>query len=976
MFVKTDGTLWGVGQNNVGQLGDGTTSTRQTPVRVATGVASVSAGNFSTMFVKTDGTLWGMGRNDNVQLGDGTTTSRSTPVRSAGGLQSNVAALTVNTPPVITTQLASQTVAVGFPINLTVVATGNPAPTYQWRKSGSNIPNATNASYTINSATTGDAGAYTVVVTNSVSSVTSNEAVVTVNPAAPAAITVQPTNVTANLGQSATLSVTVSGSPTPTIQWLKNSTVISGATNATYTISSVSQSDAATYSATVQNVYNGTTYSLTTSPAVLTVGFVTGDGFACTSDGSVIKITGYTGTATALTVPGTISGLPVTGLGASALQGKSLTSVSLPPSLVSIGSLAFGANPALSQIALPANLVSIGASAFIGCGLTSVLIPASVTSIGVETFVNNTLLGAINVEAGNPNYASVEGVLFDKNIVTLLQYPASRSGAYTIPTSVTTIGRSAFDRVASLTEITIPVGLTKLDTNAFFRCTSLKTVSIPSTVTSISVQPFAGCYSLTSINVDAANPKYAGVGGVLFDKALTTLIQFPGGLAGAYTIPTGVTKIGNGSFRGSALTQVFVPAGVATMEWGAFIESSNLQEIVFLGNAPTLVTPAVPSTLKRVYYLSTASGWTATFNGIATSPIPAPSIVTQPQNQTVARGATATFSVAISSVPAPTYQWYFNGSLAIAGATNASFSVPSAQVANQGPYNVRASTAAGEITSASATLTVNVPPVIATAPGNVTIPNGERTQLKVSASGANPLSYQWYQGSSGNISNPMAGATGATFTTAGLTATTSYWVRITDANGLTTDSPSATVTVSASSPLTVTQQVITAGYRSGEAVVVTNTITYTGTAPSRIDWSTLLPTGWKYLGSGGSEGGARPTYKNADLIEWSWTTVPPSPIEFTYTVGVPAGTTGDQVIASLVTSQAAGTNYQTMAKPDPLVVRSASLHSADSNRDGKISLTELTRVIELYNYRSGTTRTGEYKPAPAAGTEDGFAPGP
>jgi len=49
-------------------------------------------------------------------------------------------------------------------------------------------------------------------------------------------------------------------------------------------------------------------------------------------------------------------------------------------------------------------------------------------------------------------------------------------------------------------------------------------------------------------------------------------------------------------------------------------------------------------------------------------------------------------------------------------------------------------------------------------------------------------------------------------------------------------------------------------------------------------------------------------------------------------------------------------------------------HSADSNRDGKISLTELTRVIELYNYRSGTTRTGQYKPQ--AGAEDGFASGP
>ena len=56
------------------------------------------------------------------------------------------------------------------------------------------------------------------------------------------------------------------------------------------------------------------------------------------------------------------------------------------------------------------------------------------------------------------------------------------------------------------------------------------------------------------------------------------------------------------------------------------------------------------------------------------------------------------------------------------------------------------------------------------------------------------------------------------------------------------------------------------------------------------------------------------------------------------------------------------------------LVSLARVHSADSNRDGKISLTELTRVIELYNYRSGTTRTGQYKPQ--AGTEDGFTPGP
>jgi hypothetical protein len=57
-----------------------------------------------------------------------------------------------------------------------------------------------------------------------------------------------------------------------------------------------------------------------------------------------------------------------------------------------------------------------------------------------------------------------------------------------------------------------------------------------------------------------------------------------------------------------------------------------------------------------------------------------------------------------------------------------------------------------------------------------------------------------------------------------------------------------------------------------------------------------------------------------------------------------------------------------------LVLRSASLHTADTNRDGRIGLLELTRVIELYNYRSGGSRTGQYKSK--AGTEDGFDPGP
>lgn len=102
-------------------------------------------------------------------------------------------------------------------------------------------------------------------------------------------------------------------------------------------------------------------------------------------------------------------------------------------------------------------------------------------------------------------------------------------------------------------------------------------------------------------------------------------------------------------------------------------------------------------------------------------------------------------------------------------------------------------------------------------------------------------------------------------------------MRITDGNGAVTNSPTVTVTVSATSPLNVTQQIVGSEYVDGGGVIVANTITYFGTAPSRIEWSTLLPAGWKYLGSGGSEGGGRPTHKHADLIKWSWTTVPPQP---------------------------------------------------------------------------------------------------
>ena len=82
LFTKTDGSLWGTGRNNRGQLGDGTTTDRNSPVKIVDkDVIAVAAGTYHSLFIKSGGSLWAMGQNNYGQLGDGTTTDRTNPVQ-------------------------------------------------------------------------------------------------------------------------------------------------------------------------------------------------------------------------------------------------------------------------------------------------------------------------------------------------------------------------------------------------------------------------------------------------------------------------------------------------------------------------------------------------------------------------------------------------------------------------------------------------------------------------------------------------------------------------------------------------------------------------------------------------------------------------------------------------------------------------------------------------------------------------------
>jgi hypothetical protein len=189
---------------------------------------------------------------------------------SAGNLISAMATLTVSTAavaPTITAQPTNQTVTVGQTATFAVTATGTAPLSYQWQKNSANISGATATSYTTPITATGDSGAkFDVVVSNSVGSVTSAMATLTVSAAAVApTITTQPANQTVTVGQTATFSVSATGTAPLSYQWQKNSANINGATAASYTTpATVSGDNGAKFDVIVSNTVGTQTSTMAT----------------------------------------------------------------------------------------------------------------------------------------------------------------------------------------------------------------------------------------------------------------------------------------------------------------------------------------------------------------------------------------------------------------------------------------------------------------------------------------------------------------------------------------------------------------------------------------------------------------------------------------------------------------------------------------------------------------------------------------
>ena len=344
-----------------------------------------------------------------------------------------------------------------------------------------------------------------------------------------------------------------------------------------------------------------------------------------------------------------------------------LTSVTIGNSVTSIGYRAFYGCSGLTSVIIPNSLTSIGEQAFSGCtGLTSVTIPNNVTSIGWGAFKNVPNIIYDGTATGTPWGAKsvngyVEGyfVYKDATKAALLVCSSTATGAITIPNSVTSIGKSAFEYCTGLTSITIPNSVTSIGEGAFEYCTGLTFITIPNSVTSIGEDAFRGCTGLTSITIPNGITSIEsgtffgciGLTSVTIPNSVTTIgsstfysctgltsITIPNSVTSigysafsgcmgltSITIPNSVTSIGSSTFSGCmGLTSITIPNSVTTIKYEAFYKCTSLTSVTIGNGVTTIGDDAfyMCTSLKKVNYKGDVQGWLdITFEDLESNPI-------------------------------------------------------------------------------------------------------------------------------------------------------------------------------------------------------------------------------------------------------------------------------------------------------------------------------------------------------------------
>lgn len=784
---------------------------------------------------------------------------------------SQTASLSVRSVPKILLQPIEVKVAEGSPAVFSVVATGGGTLGFQWRKNGVAIPGATASVYKIDAVQKGDeaagssAAGYDVVVAGGVGGVVSSRVGLTVVEGG-ALLSENPLGSSVKPGASYTLRVTAVESEV-TYQWRKNGVPITGATASSYSLS-VGTADAGRYDVLVRNAFG----EVISSPAYIGIAsnFVANlqkaaYQWAALAGNGLPGAANGTGAAAQFNTPSSIA-LHAGTLYVSDSENHAIRRVTLSGSVTTVGgSLTFsgtanGAALSTARFELPQG---------IAVDKSGTLYIAEPSSNTVRRLTNpGGTNAAVSTVAGVSGQFGVPGGLINPREVAL-----DSGGALYVMDDLT------IRRVDTATQFTrlfgeeaytgtqpVPVAMVADSSGRIFAAANdggefriFSRVAggtfavtgygpYPYHITDLAVGPGSNLYAAnqdaalilgdTSQSVPAAGLPVNLTGAAEIDWAPgalavdtdgtvyavdpyshTVLKGVPSGLPVFLQQPVGVKGMEGVPLN---LSAVAVGPGTISYQWyrdgvpipGATASSYSLDS----GGAAGGVYAVEARNLS-----GSVISATAIVEGSSSSVL---GILKQPQSAVVVSGGTHAMEVLYRGPTATTFQWYRNG-VALTGATSSSISFPAVRGSDGGDYSVVLSSGTTKLTSEVAKLIVNVPVSIFAQPEDVAVAAGGQVSLKVSATGTQPLTYQWRK----NGQN-IPGATQAVYEFAADSAA-SYDVQVNNVVGLIETSGVAKVLILVPPVLTVQPQETLVVNQNSTAVL---SVTASGSQPLVYQW--------------------------------------------------------------------------------------------------------------------------------------------
>ena len=731
--------------------------------------------------------------------------------RSGATVQSATAQLILASPPAITQQPQRVAITRGQSAAFSVAGVGLSPITYQWQFNAVNLPNQTNTTLALSSVQTNQAGSYRVQVSNPNGITTStNVTLVVYNPLT---ILQQPSAITAAKGTTPIFSMFASGSAPVTYQWYCNDVALTNQVYNTCRLKVVQTTNAGTYYVIVQNPSGQLQSSNATltvlDPPVITVqpqALAADEGstatFSVQASGAVPMTFQWSRNGTAIP-GGTSSNLVLSGISPSHAGNYVAAITNADGGVISYSvALTVNVHPTIT-------LQPSAASASAGNTASFFMAASGVSPLSFAWFFNGQPIG------GN----------FDT--LNLSNVQTNQAGAYYVVVS-NRLG-SCTSISANLTVYDPPriTGPTTLSADEGTNATIAPTISGKGPMTfswALNSQTIAGptASSLTLSNVTSASAGYYTLTAINSDGTATSPTIFLNvfALPRITTQPTSVLSPNGGSVSFLVAGSGGTPLGV---QW--FKGTNAVSGATNTTFSLPVVALADEGSYKVIF--SNRLGTAASTNVNLAISYP-PQITQQPAAATIVQGNPVSFTVAATGRTPMTYAWQLN-SVAITGATNATYTIASVAVGHSGDYGVMVRNADGAVWAPAARLTVVTLPIITSQPSDTTVPIGQAATLSATVSSPVTPTYQWsFNGT------PLSGTTASTLTLISVQASQagSYQLTVGNAAG---NVLSRIATVTVKDPPVFTVQPANASVQFGDTLQLSATATSSKT-PIAYQW--------------------------------------------------------------------------------------------------------------------------------------------